>query len=282
MANITRRDLIKTGVLAGATGALAGCAGTGTEASKLPSESDYPISPDSEGAKARWTSEEVARSWIRISNEDGPTLGVADASKIIQVDGLAFKDLNGNGKLDFWEDWRQDPEARAAALAQEMDLADIPGLMVVDGTMSGFNSGTVPDEVKAFLDKGVRGANLSVTDEVKGAAAFANATQAYVESRPNGIPMDYSTDPRNSGWGIGVSPYPDNLACGELYARARDGGIQGTLHRVSRPWHHHASWAPDRRGGGAALGQEHGRLWRRSRPLARHDEGRHERLAVHL
>ncbi len=212
MANITRRDLIKTGVLAGATGALAGCAGTGTEASKLPSESNYPISPDSEGAKARWTSEEVARTWTRITNEGGPTLGVADTAKIIQVDGLAFKDLNGNGKLDFWEDWRQDPEARAAALAQEMGLDEIPGLMVVDGTMSGFNSGTVPNEVKALLDKGVRGANLSVTDEVKGAAAFANATQAYVESRPNGIPMDYSTDPRNSGWGIGVSPYPDNLA----------------------------------------------------------------------
>jgi hypothetical protein len=29
------------------------------------------------------------------------------AKKIIKVDGLAFKDLNGNGQLDAYEDWRR-------------------------------------------------------------------------------------------------------------------------------------------------------------------------------
>ena len=211
MANVTRRDLLATGALAGAVSALAGCS-SGSAEKKVPAESAYPISPDDAGVKAKWSSEQVARSWTRVTNEGGPTLGVADEGKIIQVDGLAFKDLNGNGKLDFWEDWRQDPEARAAALAGEMDLADIPGLMVIDGTLSGMTSGTITDEGKALLDKGVRGLQLGNTEEFKGSALFSNAANAYTESRGNGIPCDFASDPRNSGWGIGVSPYPDNLA----------------------------------------------------------------------
>lgn len=214
MASMTRRSLLKGSAVAAAVGALAGCStGDGTtDTPKAPSESDYPISPDADGVKAKWSSEQVARSWTRVTNEGGPALGIADESKIIQVDGLAFKDLNGNGKLDFWEDWRQDPEARAAALAREMDLADIPGLMVIDGTLSGMTSGTITDEGKAVLDKGVRGLQLGNTEEFKGSALFSNAANAYVESQGNGIPCDFASDPRNSGWGIGVSPYPDNLA----------------------------------------------------------------------
>jgi beta-glucosidase len=39
-------------------------------------------------------------------NEGGPVLGTADESRILVVDGGAFKDLNRNGKLDPYEDWR--------------------------------------------------------------------------------------------------------------------------------------------------------------------------------
>lgn len=33
-----------------------------------------------------------------------------------KVDGLKFKDLNGNGQLDVYEDWRQDVDARVKDL----------------------------------------------------------------------------------------------------------------------------------------------------------------------
>lgn len=212
MANVTRRDLLKTGALVGAAGVLAGCAAEGKGGKGLPAESDYPLDSDGSDVKPKWSSEQVARTWTRVANEGGPTLGVADEGKLIQVDGLAFKDLNGNGKLDFWEDWRQSPEDRAAHLAKEMDLADIPGLMVIDGTMSGMTAGSITEEGKKLLDKGVRGIQLGNTEEFKGSALFSNAANAYAESRGNGIPCDFASDPRNSGWGIGVSPYPDNLA----------------------------------------------------------------------
>jgi len=44
-------------------------------------------------------------------------LGYLDGvTTILEVDGLKFKDLNGNGQLDVYEDWRQDVDARVKDL----------------------------------------------------------------------------------------------------------------------------------------------------------------------
>src|SRR5271169_1842122 len=49
----------------------------------------------------------------------GPTLGYTTESgiKIIEVNGFFFKDLNKNGKLDPYEDWRLNADDRAKNLA---------------------------------------------------------------------------------------------------------------------------------------------------------------------
>lgn len=143
MKDITRRGLLKAAALIGTAGTLAACSAQGEKEKAAPSEASYPIDPDGSDVKAKWSSEENSRTWTKITNEGGPTLGVADTSKIIQVDGFAFKDLNGNGKLDFWEDWRQSPEDRAAALAKEIDYDLIPGLMLVDGSLSNIDRKSV-------------------------------------------------------------------------------------------------------------------------------------------
>ncbi|MBQ2951986.1 MAG: glycoside hydrolase family 3 protein [Clostridia bacterium] len=46
---------------------------------------------------------------------------------IIEVDGLKFKDLNGNGTLDVYEDWRLDSETRAYDLLSQMTLKEKVG-----------------------------------------------------------------------------------------------------------------------------------------------------------
>lgn len=51
-----------------------------------------------------------------------PTLG-AHAKTILTVDGYQFRDLNGNGKLDPYEDWRLPAEARAEDLVHSPDPA---------------------------------------------------------------------------------------------------------------------------------------------------------------
>ena len=62
----------------------------------------------------------------------GPTLGYAENSglKIIEQDGYFFKDLNKNGKLDPYEDWRLAVDTRAENLASLMSVEQIAGLML--------------------------------------------------------------------------------------------------------------------------------------------------------
>ena len=52
-----------------------------------------------------------------------PFLGYRSA-KILTINGLQFKDLNRNGKLDRYEDWRLSNEERARDLLSKMSLAE--------------------------------------------------------------------------------------------------------------------------------------------------------------
>ena len=46
------------------------------------------------------------------ANGEQAKLSAASQDKFIQVDGLYFKDLNGNGELDVYEDYRAETEDR--------------------------------------------------------------------------------------------------------------------------------------------------------------------------
>lgn len=50
---------------------------------------------------------------------------------LIEVNGLKFKDLNGNGKLDPYEDWRLSPQERAKDLVSQMNLDEKVGMMMI-------------------------------------------------------------------------------------------------------------------------------------------------------
>ncbi len=67
-----------------------------------------------------------------VKNPGGPTLGYSEESGvgIIEQDGLFFKDLSRDGKLDKYEDWRLSPEERAKDLASKMTVEQIAGLML--------------------------------------------------------------------------------------------------------------------------------------------------------
>ena len=82
-------------------------------------------------AQSKWT-ETTKESHNIVQNQGGQTLGYSPKSgiKIIQVDGLAFKDLNKNGKLDIYEDWRKPVAERAKDLASKMSVEQMAGLML--------------------------------------------------------------------------------------------------------------------------------------------------------
>ena len=229
MSQITRRNFIEAAGVAGAAAALAACDTTapeetpategGSEAapstetepepeaepeptgpeSIIHDASEYPIDPDGSDIEALWTSEKTKDDWTRVTADGAPELGVWDDSKIIQVDGLAFKDLNGNGKLDLYEDWRQSHEDRSAALAEMMSADQAMLLMWHGGDQLQANGGIAEgQEAHAACIAGSRAGvtrNQANEDNYVAVIQEINEIQQVCEDSEFGIPYLNSTDP---------------------------------------------------------------------------------------
>ena len=156
-----------------------------------------------------------------VKNQGGQTLGYSTISgvKILTIDGLAFKDLNKNGQLDKYEDWRLPMEVRAKDLASKLSIDQIAGLMLYSrhqsiparaggyfaGTYKGkpYKKGETNDEVMTdqqieFLTKdNLRHVLVTTVSSPEKAALWNNNVQALVEGIGFGIPANNSTDPRH-------------------------------------------------------------------------------------
>ena len=60
-----------------------------------------------------------------------PVLGYRSV-KILKIGNLEFKDLNRNGQLDKYEDWRLSPEERSADLLSKMSVEEKAGFMLIN------------------------------------------------------------------------------------------------------------------------------------------------------
>ena len=119
------------------------------------------------------------------------------SAPIITTDGLQFRDLDRNGRLTPYEDWRLTPKKRAADLLGRMTLEQKAGLLVhgtlpVSGTS--YAVATVTDligqrKMTTFITR------LSTTPS--NIATANNLVQEIAEQQPLGIPVVISTDPRN-------------------------------------------------------------------------------------
>ena len=191
----------------------------------------------------KWSETETGTIRI-ITNKGGQTLGYAPSSGItILVDrGFAFKDLNQNGTLDKYEDWRLSAEERAKDLASIMTMEQIAGLMLYSSHQSipaggrGYFSGTyngkpysesganpsdLSDNQKEFLTTdNLRHVLITSVESPEIAAQWNNNAQALVEGIGLGIPVNISSDPRhrtradaeyNSGAGGAISMWPGSL-----------------------------------------------------------------------
>lgn len=119
------------------------------------------------------------------------------AVPIIAVDGLRFRDLDRDGKLTPYEDWRRPAQQRAADLAGRLSLEQKAGLMV-HGTLP--VAGTGYDAAKLtplVADRHLSTFITRLSAEPAQIAAAGNAVQALAEEQPFGIPAVISTDPRN-------------------------------------------------------------------------------------
>lgn len=126
----------------------------------------------------------------------GPVLGYTSAP-ILTVDGYAFKDLNRNGGLDVYEDWRKDAKTRARDLASQLTLEEICGLMLYSSAVDA-NDTVLDDKARRLLaDDHIRHMLVRNVATPAVGAGWSNAVQAFCESARLGIPSNNSTDPRN-------------------------------------------------------------------------------------
>lgn len=81
----------------------------------------FDMDTESERALSKAFERGTNRGFNEVAQLDGPTLsyGWNSGVRIIISDSQAFRDMNGNGSLDPFEDWRLSPEERAADLAKQ-------------------------------------------------------------------------------------------------------------------------------------------------------------------
>lgn len=187
---------------------------------------------------------EASKPFVTITQKGGKTLGYSPTSgvKIITVDGLKFKDLNRNGKLDKYEDWRLPARERAIDLASQLSIEEIAGLMLysahqaIPANEQGFGAGTyngkplsksgakasdISDAQKKFLiNDYLRHVLITTVQSPRIAAEWNNNVQALCEGIGHGIPANNSSDPRNgttanteynAGAGGAISLWPGQL-----------------------------------------------------------------------
>jgi beta-glucosidase len=147
-----------------------------------------------------------------------PELG-ARAKTIITVKGLRFKDLNANGRLDAYEDWRLPAHKRAADLARRMSLSEMAGMMLI-ATNNPDCSGGISERGRDLIDNqkmtrfilrakvntqapdcsvkltgfALRGGYAQTPSQMAG---FTNAVQERLEAGRLGIPALFKDNARN-------------------------------------------------------------------------------------
>lgn len=184
---------------------------------------------------AQWVEDDHVRYITTTSNDQTVTLGYSTYSGIAirrfsdnsevpetdlqlgQVDYGVYKDLNGNGILDDYEDWRLDVDGRTMDLAAQMSYKEIAGLMLYSSHQTSWSS-PVPTQAQiAFLgNDDLR--HVLIAGEIPAhiAAPWNNYVQAISEKLGLGIPANNSSDPRHSA-AIGVEYYSANTGTISLW-----------------------------------------------------------------
>lgn len=161
-----------------------------------------------------------------------PILGFRSA-QILKIGSLQFKDLNKNGKLDAYEDWRLPYNVRANDLLSKMSVEEKVGFMLISSTRmqndwsfeapkskgsigSGFNEEDLVQSMNMFTKKQLPVPMMMAAGTTKGVTQFhlrhfilranvsakmmaewSNNLQALCEKDGLGIPAIIASNPRN-------------------------------------------------------------------------------------
>ena len=162
-----------------------------------------------------------------------PTLNPHSKS-VLEVDGYQFIDLNGNGELDVYEDWRQDAETRAADLVSQMTVREKIAQMQ-HPTYLPRADGKIAPYLKDYCSEyGIGMLLIRELNSVEAAATTMNTIQEYAEASRLGVPVLVSMDSVHGlSYVSGATVTPHNLAL----AATRDEALVTKLAEIARDEH---------------------------------------------
>ncbi|MDN5213481.1 glycoside hydrolase family 3 N-terminal domain-containing protein [Fulvivirgaceae bacterium BMA12] len=127
--------------------------------------------------------------------------------QLLNIEGKKMRDLNGNGKLDIYEDFRKPVDERIADLLAQMNLEEKAGLMWQPplgvgelGEVLGKPDPTVFNMASSYdylINKKLRTFNLFTIPAPEHLARWHNEIQKIAEQDRLGIPVTISSDPRH-------------------------------------------------------------------------------------
>ncbi|NBT07905.1 MAG: glycoside hydrolase family 3 protein [Chitinophagia bacterium] len=135
---------------------------------------------------------------------------IGKEAPVLSIDGHDFRDLNKNGKLDAYEDYRVNIEDRITNLIGQMSLEEKAGAMFI--TMAAMNSNGDLSETKSILNpisyivegnsamvlgKNMNHLNTLQSTSPEAMVVWHNNIQKLAERTRLGIPITVATDPRH-------------------------------------------------------------------------------------
>lgn len=157
---------------------------------------------------------------------------------IIEVDGLRFRDLDGDGQLTPYEDWRLSPAERAADLVARMSPDEKLGLMVISSRPMGISqpnkeltsydgvldeqhlpikidphtSAGIPFQGTTEMIRGMHMRHFILREEPTGAriASWINAMNEVAEGTRWGIPVIVAANSKNESGGFKMGGTPED------------------------------------------------------------------------
>ncbi len=151
---------------------------------------------------------------------------------IIEADGYQFIDLNGNGTLDVYEDWRETSENRAADLVGQMTVREKIAQMQ-HPTFLPREDGKIPSYLQKWCEReGIGMLLIRELNSVEAAANSMNIIQEYAEGSRLGVPvlvsmdsvhgLSYVTGATVTGHNLGLAATRDKELVTKLAEMARD------------------------------------------------------------
>lgn len=151
---------------------------------------------------------------VYAQSASGSTVVEARAKPVLSVDGATFKDLNENGTLDPYEDWRRPTAERVEDLLSHMTLEEKAGMLLIS-TLNAEAGGRLSDEAVQLIEAEkmtrfiFRNPVTGAPEATEGAswrgtaitpyeaAQYMNMIQELAESTRLGIPVMFKSNARN-------------------------------------------------------------------------------------